>query len=78
MTHTPHELAAEFPQAADRLQTLRASDPHFARLADAYHEVNRAIHRAETRVDAVSDEVEAELRRQRMQLKDQIAAALRA
>ena len=78
MTHTPHELAAEFPEAAERMHALRAENPHFARLADAYHEVNRAIHRAETRIEPISDEAEADLRRQRMRLKDEIAALLRA
>lgn len=78
MTHTPHELAAEFPEAADRLHALRESNPHFARLADDYHEINRAIHRAETRIEPMTDEAEAELRRKRMRLKDEIAALLRA
>jgi uncharacterized protein YdcH (DUF465 family) len=78
MTHTPHDLAAEFPEAAERMHSLRAENPHFARLADAYHEVNRAIHRAETRIEPISDEAEGDLRRQRMRLKDEIAALLRA
>jgi uncharacterized protein YdcH (DUF465 family) len=78
MTHTPHELAAEFPEAVERLHALRESNPHFARLADEYHEVNRAIHRAETRVEPMTDEAEAELRRTRLRLKDEIAAMLRA
>lgn len=78
MTHTPHDLTAEFPDAVDRMHRLRAENPHFARLADAYHDVNRAIHRAETRVEPISDEAETDLRRQRMRLKDEIAALLRA
>jgi uncharacterized protein len=78
MSHTPHELADEFPDQIDRIHELRLSDAHFARLADTYHEVNRAIHRAETRVETVADQHEAELRRQRLRLKDEIAAALRA
>lgn len=76
MTHTPHDLAAEFPHAVARLHALRASDPHFARLAEAYHEVNRAIHRAETRIEPISEAAEADLRRRRLHLKDQIAACL--
>jgi uncharacterized protein len=78
MSHTPHELAEEFPNSAARLHDLRSLNPHFARLADEYHEVNRAIHRAETRVEPVSDEAEAEMRRRRMRLKDEIAALLNA
>jgi len=76
MTHTPHELAEEFPGRAADIHAKRASDAHFRRLADDYHEVNRAIHRAETRVDHLSEAEEQKLRRQRMHLKDQIAAML--
>ena len=76
MSHTPHELAEEFPDKVTLMHDLRAQDAHFARLADAYHEVNRAVHRAETNVEATDDAHETELRRERMQLKDQIAAIL--
>lgn len=76
MSHTPHELAEEFPRAIEKMHMLKTSDPHFARLADEYHEVNRAVHRAETRVDAISDEAESALRHKRAHLKDQIARML--
>lgn len=73
MSNTPHELAEEFPDAAARISELKQSDPHFARLLEQYHEVNRAVHRAETRIDTISEEAEAELRRKRAHLKDHIA-----
>jgi uncharacterized protein YdcH (DUF465 family) len=73
MSHTPHELHEEFPGQIDLMHQLKMENPHFARLADQYHDVNRAIHRAETRVEAISDQAEAELRRQRLRLKDEIA-----
>jgi uncharacterized protein len=76
MSHVPHELAEEFPDQKDRIHEMKASSAHFARLADEYHEVNRAIHRAETRVEPVSDEVEQDLRRKRLHLKDEIASML--
>ncbi len=76
MTHTPHELSEEFPEHADLIHKLKTSDAHFAKLADAYHEVNRDIHRLETRVEAASEDREEELRKQRMRLKDDIAAML--
>ena len=60
MSHTPHELAEEFPQHLDKMHDLKVSDAHFARLFEAYHDVNRAIHRAETRVEPVSEATEAE------------------
>ena len=78
MSHVPHELAEEFPAEADALQTLRRTDAHAARLMDEYHEVNRAVHRAETRVEPVAPEYETELRKKRGALKDQIWARLSA
>lgn len=78
MSHTPHELADEFPESADRLHQLKTSDPHFQRLFDEYHDVNRQIHRIETRVETASEGFEAGLRRLRMRLKDQIYRALNA
>ncbi len=76
MTHTPHELAEEFPEYAARIHELKSGNAHFAKLADEYHEVNRAIHRAETRVEPVSDEHEEGLRKRRMTLKDEIFGLL--
>lgn len=78
MSHTPHELVEEFPDAVDRIHALKAQDAHFAKLADEYHEVNRRIHRAETDVEPVSDEHQTELRRRRLELKDEIYALLKA
>ncbi len=74
MSHTPHELPEEFPQHVELMHTLRAADAHFVTLADEYHEVNRAVHRAETDVEPTSDDHLVDLRKQRMALKDQINA----
>jgi hypothetical protein len=78
MSHTPHELAEEFPDLADKIHALKTSDAHFAKLADEYHELNRQIHRIETDVEPASDEHQNELRKQRMALKDEIYAMLKA
>jgi uncharacterized protein YdcH (DUF465 family) len=76
MSHTPHELAEEFPQEADKIHELKTSNPHFAKLMDHYHEVNRAVHRAETGVEPVDDFTDAKMRKERMALKDEIAGML--
>jgi len=76
MSKTPHELSEEFPGKAEAIHALRESDAHFRRLADEYQSVNEAIHRAETRVDAIDDAEETRMRKHRMVLKDQIAARL--
>jgi uncharacterized protein len=72
MSHTPHELSEEFPDHTAKIHALKAHDAHFAKLAEEYHSVNRAVHRAETRVDLLSDAEEEALRKQRAHLKDHI------
>lgn len=76
MSNTPHELASDFPEHAARMSELRSQDAHFARLLDQYHDINRAVHRAETDIEPVSDLFMQDLRKQRMALKDEIYGLL--
>lgn len=76
MSHTPHELHEEFPDKIERMHQLKESDAHFARLADEYHDINRAVHRAETNIEPVEELREVEMRKKRAMLKDQIWAIL--
>lgn len=76
--HAPHELAEDFPNQAETIHHLKETDGHFRALAERYAEVNHAVHRAETRLDTVTEEEEHKLRHERSVLKDQIAAALTA
>ncbi len=76
MSNTPHTLGEEFPGQMDAIHALKAKSAEFALVLKEYDDVNDKIHRAETRLDAISDEAEAALRRQRLALKDTIAAAL--
>ncbi len=78
MSHTPHELSEEFPDLVDRIHELKCSDTHFSKLVDRYHEVNRQVHRAETFVEPTDELHEAELRKERLLLKDQIWQMLNA
>lgn len=72
MSNTPHELAAEFPDKVELMSQLKQTDAHFAKLAEEYHEINRAVHRAETNVEPVEELAEVEMRKKRAALKDQI------
>jgi len=76
MSHTPHELAEEFPEKVEQMSQLKQTDAHFARLADEYHEINRTVHRAETNVEPMEELAEVELRKKRAALKDEIWAIL--
>ncbi|AQZ52087.1 MAG: DUF465 domain-containing protein [Martelella sp.] len=77
MSNTPHELADEFPEFADRIHELKVEDAHFAKLFDDYHEVNRAIHRAEENIEPTDDVHMEEMRKRRMVLKDEIYGMLK-
>ena len=76
--HTPHELHDEFPQDAEVLHRLKLGDPHFARLAERHHAVNREIHRIAAEIEAASDERLEALKRERLHLLDEIAAMIEA
>tara|TARA_R110002020_G_scaffold16871_85_gene59875 strand:- start:2925 stop:3164 length:240 start_codon:yes stop_codon:yes gene_type:complete len=78
MSNTPHELAEEFPEHVDAMHRLKGENAHFAKLFDAYHEVNRAVHRAETDVEPTDDAHMEELRKRRLALKDEIYGILTA
>ncbi|MBW6416669.1 YdcH family protein [Celeribacter sp. PS-C1] len=78
MSNTPHQLAADFPDLADKISALKAADPHFAHLMQDYDVVNDEVHLAETDVKPMEDLALTELRKKRMLLKDEIYKALTA
>lgn len=78
MSNTPHTLGEEFPDQIDAIHALKARDEGFAKILEEYDEVNDRVHKAETRIEPVSEDAEAEFRRRRLALKDAIVAALAA
>ncbi|MDG1430852.1 MAG: YdcH family protein [Paracoccaceae bacterium] len=78
MSHTPHELAQDFPEYTDRISDLKQNNSHFARLFDEYHDINRAVHRAETNVEPLEELAEVEMRKKRGVLKDELYKLLSA
>ncbi len=77
MGNTPHELIEEFPDKAEKMHYLKQSDAHFAKLFDEYHDINRAVHRAETDIEPMEDLAQVDLRKQRARLKDEIWSYLK-
>ena len=78
MSHVPHELVAEFPQLAGKLGQLKRGNAHFARLAHTYAELNRQVFRAECRLAPMDPLAEAQLRRRRAAVKDELYGLLSA
>ncbi|MHA3916787.1 YdcH family protein [Halovulum sp. GXIMD14793] len=77
MSHVPHGLAEEFPLLTQRIHDLKLTDPHFRQRSDEYHELNRAIHRAETNVAPMSDTQLNEMLKKRVHLKDELYRMLK-
>lgn len=76
MSHVPHELAEEFPEHVEKMHEMKTSSAHFAKLFDEYHDINRAIHRAETNVQPTDDFHMEDMRKERLRLKDEIYGML--
>jgi uncharacterized protein YdcH (DUF465 family) len=76
MSRIPHELGEEFPEAVTIIARLIETDHDFARLAAKYNDVNRAIYRIESEEEPTVDERLDEFKKERLKLKDEIAAVL--
>mgnify|MGYP000028618748 CR=1 FL=1 len=77
MSHTPHDLHSEFPDATDALHRLKTDNEHFGKLAAQYHDVNREIHRIDSGIEAASDERTEELKKERLSILDQVAVMIK-
>lgn len=78
MSHTPHELHEEFPEAAQKIHDLKVGNPYFAALADRYHVLNREIHRIDSGIEPASDDRTEALKKERLSLLDEVAQMLSA
>lgn len=72
-----HPLTREFPESREHLQTLYASDPHFAQLAHTYESLDKRIYEVEDGRQAMDDQALHALKSERVALKDQIATRLK-
>jgi len=73
-----HDIATEFPELKDKIHVLKTENAHFAKLFDAYHEVDREVVRIEQEIEPASDDRTEHLKKQRALLKDEIFSMLRA
>ena len=76
MIRIPHGLQEEFPEEASFIERLIRTSHEFSRLVIHYDEVNRDIHRIESGEEPTTDEVLERLKKQRLKLKDEVAAVL--
>lgn len=73
-----HPLIAEFPEHREAIHTLKMENAHFQRLMDSYENVDKEIVRMEEGIETPADEVLTALKKERLELKDQIAEMLRS
>lgn len=71
-------LANEFPEFKDAIHTLKMNDAHFAKQFDAYNTLDREILRIEEGVENAGDADLENLKKQRLTLKDELYAMLKA
>jgi len=76
MTLDPHDLTHEFPAQADKIHALKTSNAHFQKLAQRYEDINKDVVQIEEGVRAADDAHLETLKKERLHLKDQIAALL--
>ena len=76
MSHNPHDLHSEFPDASKALHALKTGNEHFGKLAAQYHEVNREIHRIDSGIEPASDERAENLKKERLAILDQVAVMI--
>lgn len=73
-----HDLAHEFPQYLETMQTLKASNGLFAQLLSEYDQLTAEIEKLEE-ADVPTDDFHfEEMKKKRVHLKDQLYAMLTA
>ncbi len=72
-----HNLATEFPEFKDAIHTLKISDNHFKRLFEEYEGACKELHRFGEGALGISDEHAEDLKKRRLELKDELFMILK-
>lgn len=70
MFNEKHDLVHEFPAHRETIRNLKASNLHFSRLFDDYHEIDHEVLRIETGIENSSDDYVGKQKKKRLYLKD--------
>jgi uncharacterized protein YdcH (DUF465 family) len=73
-----HNLTDEFPELRDKIHQLKVSNPHFHKLMSDYDLVEHEVRNIENAGQNTSDDYLEELRKKRLNLKDQLYKLLNA
>ena len=72
-----HDLIHELPEYRERIQQLRADNTQFEKLHDQYNELDQRILKMEEGYETPSDDYLEELKKQRLNLKDQLVSMIK-
>ena len=72
MDEKPQALHEAFPEHAEKIKWLQEQDPDFKRRADEFHELSRAVHRAEMHEEPVEEVAVIEMRKRRDRIRDEL------
>lgn len=73
-----HDLVHELPEYREKIHEMKLGNAHFAKLFDAYNEVEHEVRRIEQGVETPSDDYTEELKKKRLALKDELFQMLQA
>jgi uncharacterized protein len=76
MTIKEHTILNEFPEMSERIHDVRRSNLHFARLSEKYDELEHGIHLLQTGSESYTDEHMEELKKKRLQMRDELFGIL--
>jgi uncharacterized protein YdcH (DUF465 family) len=72
-----HDLIHELPEYSERILKLRAENQQFERLHDQYNELDQQILKMEEGYETPSDDYLEELKKKRLNLKDQLLSMIK-
>ncbi|MBT8143687.1 MAG: DUF465 domain-containing protein [Gammaproteobacteria bacterium] len=73
-----HDIYHEFPEFADRIDTLKTHNLDFARLVDTYTKINREVIRIEQNIEPKDHVYFEELKKKRLYHKDLLYSFLQS
>lgn len=73
-----HSIHHEFPEHHDLIDKLMKEDIHFKKLADEYNQLDKEIRTIEVNGAPIEDLTFEQMKKRRIQLKDEVFVMLRA
>jgi len=73
-----HDLIHELPEYKDQIHSLKLSNKHFEKLFEKYHNLDHQIRRIEEGIETPEDSFSEQLKKQRLQLKDELLGMIKS